>query len=259
MVRSSTVLLLAGLLVAGLLAVGATTALDAGQADGDQNRTAQAVADEHEPTITVTGTGDATAEPDRATVQLAVVETAENSTVAADRLASNASRLRSALEASELVEDVQSTDYGLREQRSERPPEPPQRADGGDGQFLARQTFEVVVADPDDAGSVVDLAVSNGTSEVRGVAFTLSEARHREVRAEAIDRAVADAESQATAIATSTDLSVGDVQSVQSHERGLQPVHREAADDAAIGTEIDVRDVTVDASVEISYEASETD
>lgn len=246
--RALLTLGLVGVLLASLLVVGATTAVtqqpDAGEAATD------------ETTVTVVGTGEVTAEPDRATVALAVVATGENSTQAAERLAANASELRSALEGSAAVAEVRSTDYDLRAHRPERPPLPPTQREAEDRQFVASQSFEVVVEDPGDAGQVIDLGVQNGATQVRGVAFTLSEARYREVRADAVDAAVADADAQAEAIANSTGLELGAIRSVRSQQRGFRPVHTEQADAAALGTQVDVRDVTVDANVEVTYAAN---
>lgn len=245
--RTVPTLALAGVLLASLLVVGATTAVT--QQPDESEPTAD------ETTITVVGTGEVTAEPDRATVTLGVAATGENSTAAAERLAANASELRSALEDSPVVAEVRSTDYNLREHRPDRPPEPSTERESEERQFVASQSFEVVVDEPADAGRAIDLGVANGATEVRGVAFTLSEERHREVRADAIDRAVTDADAQAEAVANSTGLTLGEIRSVRSQQRGFGPVHTEQADAAALGTQVDVRDVTVDASVEVTYDA----
>lgn len=243
MQRTIAAIVLLGLVLASLLAVGATSSLSAQQAEPDAaNDTA---------TVTVDGSGEVTTEPDLATVHLVASASGSNASEATTALAENASTLRSALNSSAQVETVRSTSYDVSERRdapgSQDPVAPGQ-------QFVAEQTFETELADTDVAGDVIDLAVGNGASEVRGAEFTLSDDRHEELRHTAIDRAVNDSDDQAAAIANSTGLDLGAVQSVSSTDRDVQPVAQAEAD--AGSTQIDVTDVTVRASVQVRYEAS---
>lgn len=243
MQRAIAAIALLGLVLASVLAVGATSTLSAQQAEPDAaNDTA---------TVTVDGSGEVTAEPDLATVHLVASASGSNASEATTALAENASTLRSALNGSAQVETVRSTGYDVSERR-----DPPGAQDpvAPSQQFVAEQTFEAELDDTDVAGDVIDLAVRNGASEVRGVEFTLSDDRQEALRRTAIDRAVNDSDDQAAAIANSTGLEIGDVRSVSSTNRDVQPIAQ--ADASAAGTEIDVQDVTVRASVQMRYEAS---
>lgn len=225
--------LLAGLLVAVLAGVGATTGLESRQEAAGNQTTA---------TVTVSGVGEASAEPDRALVFVAATATGDSSSAAAARLAANTSDLRAALEDDDRVERVRTTGYQLFQQR-----------ENGTTTYVARQSFEVEVADTGAAGEVVDLAVGAGATEIEGVAFALSRERKRELRATAIDRAVADARADAEAVAASADLSLGGIRAVSTVDRGVGPVRETAADE---GTVVDPGPVTVTAGVEITYNAT---
>lgn len=233
MVRTPVALAVAGLVILGLFVAGMTTpaggqGTDAGNEIG---------------TISVSGTGEASAEPDRAVVFVAATATADTSSEAAEELAGNVSRLREALTASNRTDDVRTTDYRIF-----------QREENGARTYVARQAFEVGVPDTGDVGAVIDTAVGAGATEVNGVSFTLSEERRREIRATAIDRAVGDARDRADAVAASTGLAVGEVRSVSVADGGFVPLQREAAD---AGTTIDPGPVTVTSTVRITYEASD--
>lgn len=229
---------LAGLLVVGLVGVGGTTAIDTRQ---------ETDANDSSASITVSGTGDASAEPDRALVFVAATATADSSSAAAERLAANVSDLREAFGDGNgtAVEQIRTTGYNVFERR-----------ENGTVSYVARQSFELTVTDTEAVGDVVDRAVDAGATEVEGVAFTLSRERHREVRATAIDRAVADARAEAEAVAASTDLALDGVRSVSTDEPGFGPVS--AAEETADrgGTVIDPSPVRVTASVRITYNAT---
>lgn len=242
--RKLTAAVVAVLLVSAALGVGLTGAV--GQTAGNR-----------QATISVSGNGEVAAQPDEAVVSVAVTATAENASAAASQVAANASTLRAALNDSALVTEVRTTGYSIRErQAQDQLPGPP----GQDGQqqtvtYVARQSFAVTVANVSDAGSVIDIAVSEGASEVDGVRFTLSDERRAELREEAVQRAVADARLQAEAVATATNLTLGSIQSVSVGGANVLTQRAELAA-ANTNTVIQPREVTVSASVRITYNAT---
>lgn len=250
--RSSTPLLLVGLLVvaalaAGALAAGAPVTQEAVQEAGNgttPTATATPGGSDARTTISATGSGEVTAEPDEVVVHVAASATADTPGVAADRLARNASRLRTALTNATAEERVQSTDYSLFERR-----------DRNGTVYVASQSFEVTLSNTSDAGRIVDVATANGATEVLGVRFTLSDERRRTLRQQAIELAVTDARAQADAAASSAGLTVSGVRSITVHDGGATPfVERAAAD----GTQIDPRPVMVTARVDVTYDATAT-
>lgn len=191
-------------------------------------------------TVSVSATGTATAEPDRAVVSLATSATAPTAGAATDRLAANVSALRDALDDPNLsVESVRTTGFQVFSQR-----------ENGSTVYVARQSFAVTTTDPDAAGDVVDAAVAVGPTEIDGVAFALSDERRRDVRAEAIDAAVTDARAQAEAVADSAGLTLGEIRSTSTSGGFDAPVR------LAEATDIDVSPVSVSASVQVTYNAS---
>lgn len=195
------------------------------------------------PTISASGTGEVTADPDQALVDVAVTATAASPSAATDRLANRTARLRAVLADAGLPEDaVLTTGFQLSERREE-----PETA------FVARQSFELTVANTSDVGRIVDVAVAGGATEVFGVTFTLSPERRQDLRRTAIDRAVVDARAQADAVAASTDLTITGVRSVATGQGQVVPVFERFA---VSETTIDPGPVTVTASVQITYEAT---
>lgn len=242
--RELTAITLAGLLVAGLLAVGLAGATPAPALETGQ----ESAANDTAATVTVSGTGEASAEPDRALVHVAATATGDSPSAAAERLAANASSLREAFTGGNdtAVARVRTTGYHVSEQR-----------ENGTSTFVARQSFELTVTNTSAVGAVIDRAVASGATAVEGVAFTLSEERRREVRATAIDRAVTDARAEAEAVASSTGLSLGDVRAVSTGGPGVGPVTpvAEAADRG--GTVVEPSPVRVTATVRITYDATD--
>jgi uncharacterized protein YggE len=228
----ATILVTSGLGLVGAGAVGGDVA-QAGNATGQTTAGA---------TVSVSATGTATADPDRAVVSLATSATAPTAGAATDRLAANVSTLRGALEDPNLsVESVRTTGFQVFAQR-----------ENGSTVYVARQSFAVTTTDPGAASDVVDAAVAVGPTEVNGVVFTLSDERRRELRTEAIDAAVTDARVQAEALADSSGLTLGEIPSISTGGgfHGPAPVR------LAEATDIDASPVSVSASVQVTYNAS---
>jgi uncharacterized protein YggE len=200
-----------------------------------------AAASNETTTVSVSGTGEAVAEPDRALLSLSVTARGDTSAEATDRLAENVSTLRSTLDGAPAVETVRTVDFRVSEVRG-----------NGTTRFVARQAFEATVTDVDAVGDVIDAAVGTRPTAVDGVAFELSAERERSVRATAIDRAVADADADATAVANSTGLALDGLRSV-SVDGGGGGVFLE---DRSAGTVIDPGPVTVRVTVRATYDAT---
>ncbi|WP_123535005.1 SIMPL domain-containing protein [Halosimplex salinum] len=201
-------------------------------------------------TVSVSATGTVTAEPDQAVVHVAVTAEGENASDATEDLASNVSDLRAALDDENLsVTSVRTTDYSV----SQEQPGEGQGQGNAPTTYVARQSFAVTTSDTSEAGAVIDAAVANGATEVGGVTFTLSEDRRQDLRTDAIDEAVDDARVQAEAVADSTGLSLGSVDSVSTGDHVGFVGDRVGAEE---GTTIDASPVTVSASVTITYNAT---
>lgn len=209
-------------------------------------------AGEPQRTISTSGTGEVSADADRAVVTVAVTARADSAEDAREAVATNATRMRDALRAAGVDDDDVTTAYYQVRPRFEHDRERDERTLVG---YEAVHAYRIDAA-ADAAGAVVDAAVGNGATEVQGVTFTLSDQTRAELREEALERAMSAARADADTIASSADLSITGVQSA-STSGGVGPVYetRETASDA--GTTFDAGSVTVTASVDVTYVATE--
>ncbi|MFA1609508.1 SIMPL domain-containing protein [Halobellus rubicundus] len=218
------------------------------------NGTATAATDASgDRTISTAGTGEASADADRAIVTIAVSAHAETAEAARDSVAADAAQLREALRELGIADQaVRTVSYRL----SPRYESLDGRSGGEVAGYEAVHAYRIETA-PAEAGRVVDTAVGNGASEVYGVSFTLSDEARAELRAQALERAMADARADADVVAGAAGLSVTGVQSV-SVGSDYGPIYesRVAADAGGAGTQFDAGPVTVTARVDVTYTAA---
>jgi uncharacterized protein YggE len=193
--------------------------------------------------VTVSGTGSVTAQPDRATVHAAATVRADSAGEATQQLATRMTQLRTNLTEAGVERDaIQTTDFQVFQEREDNT-----------STYVARQSISMTLSNTSTVGQRIDTAVESGATEIYGVEYGLSADRRRTLRAQAIDLAVTDARGQADAVANSTDLTVQNAHSVSTGDGG-GPI-LEARDDGG-GTEIDASPVRVTASVTIQYNAT---
>lgn len=216
------------------------------QADGGSDAGASDPA-----TISATGSGEVTAEADLAVVSVSVTATADSADAARQQVATDAERMRQALRDAGIEDDaVETVAYRVN----------PEYDHSGDSRdivgYRAVHTYKVEV-EPDRAGDVVDVAVGNGADQIDNVAFTLTDETRAELREQAIGNAVDAARTDAEAVASASDLTLGDVRSA-STDGGFRPTYYERAaleDTAGGGTSFEPGPVTVTATVSVTYEA----
>lgn len=205
-------------------------------------------------TISVSASGDVQAEPDVAVLHLESAATAEDPQTATDRLAANTSRLRSALLDAGVSEDqIRTTDYNLYDE-SERgsPEQTPNQT-----RYVAQQGIAVDVTNTSRVGELVDVAVANGATGVRNVEFTLSEESQSELRNQALEEAMGSARTQAETLAATEDVQLTGVSSISTSSEGPQPfASQDVAALESTGTQIDSGPVTVQATVQVTYNAT---
>jgi len=209
--------------------------------------------------IEVIANGEATAEPDRATIRVAVTATGNDSATVRDELAAGDDELRSALTDWGLDEDDIRTDqYDVRESYETR--DTPDRT-----RYQGVHRYEIAIDDVDAVGEVIDVAVDAGADEVQRIEFGLSEEREREVRETAIENAMANAEDDAGVLASSSGLELAGAYSVSTANEGVTPYRVSdaammAESDGADGadTSVETGDVSVQVSVNVVYAAEQT-
>jgi uncharacterized protein YggE len=203
-------------------------------------------------TISATGTGTVDAEADLAVLSVAVVATAETADDARGQVAADVEQMRTALRDAGVADDAVSTAaFAVFPQYDYRDGD---RVEQG---FRAVHSFRIETA-PARAGELVDVAVGNGATEVRGVSFTLTDETRAALRAQAIDRAVTAARADADAMAGAAGLSVTSVETMTT-AGGFSPVERfDVAESAADGarTTFEPGPVGVSVTVQVTYRAA---
>jgi uncharacterized protein YggE len=197
-------------------------------------------------TVSVSATGTVSTDPDRAVVQASVEQTADTADAARERVAADVGRVRTALDEAGVPADAVTTDgYGVG----------PVYGEGRDPVGYRATHVLAVETTPDEAGTVVDAAVGNGATRVDGVRFTLSDERRTDLRATAVDRAMAAARTDADTVAATADRSVTGVESVRvGADVSDGPFARGGEADAS-ATRFDPGPVSVTATVDVTYRA----
>jgi len=198
-------------------------------------------------TISVSAAGEVSAPPDLAVVRVAVVATADTADAARGDAATDVDRARAALGELDLPDGAVTTAYFAVS---------PEYDDKGREivGYRAIHALEIEAPVDDEAGVVVDAAVGAGADSVDGVTFTLRDETRRELRADALDAAMASARADADAVAATEDLTITGVRSISMSGDDVPFFARAEAADAADGrTSFDPGPVTVTARVDVTY------
>ena len=209
----------------------ASSPADGGNPDGNVSRT-----------ISVTGAGEVTAEPDIATFIAGVEASGNEAGRVRDDLAAGIDAIHEALVDAGIDEDDISTRrMNVRE----------------DGiRYEGSHSLAVSVEPAEDIGEMIDVAVDAGADDIGRVRFTLTDETRDELREEAMQLAIEDAETEATLVANEVGESLGDVKHVDTSGSGVSPVRMDVddvLDDAETSTEIHGDDVSVRVSIDAEY------
>jgi len=252
MTRTTTALIV-GLLVV-LASVGsAGIVLAYAGATGAPTQSALQQTDSTSRTITVTASGEATAQPDTAILRISVDAADPKATVARSQVAENVSAVRAALVELGIDESkITSTGYTIyydeRRAPDSKPDEPPV--------YRVRHTLAIEIDDVEMVGQVIDAAVDAGVTTVQNVQFTVSEETRAQLQNEALTDAMTSARSQADTLATSAALTILSVQDVQTGSYGVPRLeYAMTAAAGGAGTDLNAGPVTVTATVSVTYDA----
>ena len=263
---------LATTLAAGLAgAAGCLGSLTANDEDGtgDEGNGSGTTSNDDNPngetrTITVSDSGEVTADPDLAVVQAGVEITGDDAESVRDDLDERGDALYDALIESGLDEDDVTTDrYDISREidyrRLEEEGADPQSEDDLEEytDYHGEHRFRIEVHDVDAVGSVVDTAIDAGADDVGRGQFTLSEDKRSAFREDALEEAMAAASREAEFLAGEVDATIVEAKHVDTSGGDVSPTYadvavEEDADDAA-DTELHPDDVSVSATVEVVY------
>ncbi|MFB6235383.1 MAG: SIMPL domain-containing protein [Halopenitus sp.] len=221
----------------------------------DERADADNVTAASDRTIEVMANGEATADPDRATIRLSVRATGSDPGAVREELAKEDETLLAALRDWGLSDDqIRTVRYDVRQDRESRKQEETKK-------YVGIHTYAVEIHKVDAVGEVIDVAIGNGADQIDRVQFGLSEERAAKVRERALKDAMASAKSDATVIADSAGLEIVGVQSVSTAE--TRTIHAEYASPAQAGgdaaTSVEPGDVSVEVRVRVVYGAEATE
>jgi uncharacterized protein YggE len=200
-------------------------------------------------TVTASGTGTAQAAPDTAEMYFGVTTMSSNAKTALSDASKVAAQIAAAVkEQGVAAEDIQTRDVSVYPQTTEQ--DGKQVVSG----YQASLSVQVKVRDIAKLGEVISAANDAGANTISGPSFTIADPAP--VRAEAIDKAVADARTSAEAMAKAAGKSVGDVLSLSSSDVGtVGPLYGDAARaEAGESVPIEPGQLDITASVIVVFE-----
>lgn len=206
-------------------------------------------------TIVVSGNGEVAAHPDMANLSFAIEVHAKTATEAASRNAAVAQKVTEALKAKLADKGKVSTGgYSLT-------PDYQQHQNGGMNMavivgYNSQNTISVETPAMDLLGELIDAGIAAGANRVNALEFTLK--NDSKARAEALANASRDAQQQAQALAASLNVRLGRIITASTEgEPHPIPVERGvayAAGMASMKTPVEAGDITVSATVYLTYE-----
>jgi len=216
-------------------------------------------ADETPPrrTIAVTGEGQVKVAPDLAVVSFAVETTAPTAAAAVAENARKSTTLSDALKKQIGTNGkVSTTGYSVDpvyEQRERGSGAAPPRITG----YVARNQVRAETHAIEDLGKLIDAATQAGANRIDGLDFTLEQ--RAKAQGDALQRAGEDARRQAEATATALGVKLGKVLNATTGPVAI-PMPKVygrvgmAMAEAAPQTPIEAGDITVSASMQVTYE-----
>lgn len=199
--------------------------------------------------ITVIGTGETKATPDRATVQLGVRSQA---TTAREAMTKNSQQMAVVVDQLKKLgiadKDLQTSGFNIS-------PAYDQNGSTVTG-YEVGNSVSVIIRDLKSAGDLLDKVVNAGANAVSGVSFSIDDPKA--LQATARDNAIADAQARAQAMAKAAGGTVGPVIAISETIGSPPPVimQRAAAESKAMDTAppIEAGQQTINAQVQITYE-----
>ena len=203
------------------------------------------------PTVTVTGEGTITKQPDRAVLSLAAItndDSAQTATAQNNAMYEEVLRRMASLGIAQSAIATSAYDVAFVPKPEAAAPYKPPRTG-----YVVTRRLSVSIDNLSLVGRAIDAAVGAGVPEIDGVTFGLRDPRS--AYAQALGAAMRDAATQAEALATAAHLRLGNVRTISSARELTPPapVMRMAVE-AAVPTKIPPSQVNVIATVNVTYD-----
>ncbi len=209
---------------------------------------AQTLCTSCDSTLFVTGTGEVKAQPDIATTTVIVTSRGKTASEAINTNASSAQKLITALNNAGIVQkDIQTQNVSVFPIYKDKINS--QNATNNVIAYEASNSIIVIIRKINDTGSIIDLISSTGDYTISGINFALEDDKNE--KAEAIDKAVSDAQDKANAIAKSARTKITGIKRISIENTFTGSKFADAG--AVASTPVQPGDLTVSGSVSIEY------
>ncbi|MNC35706.1 26 kDa periplasmic immunogenic protein precursor [compost metagenome] len=206
--------------------------------------------------VSVTGKGELAIKPDIVYLSIGVTTSAETAQDAQKTNGAKIAKLTSLLKTTWGIadKDIQSTQFSV---------QPNYTYSEKDGQqvkgYIAQHTLQVAYRDLTKVGALLDAASTAGANNIGNAQFAIEDPSAFE--AQVIEKAMANADAKAAAIAKAAKRSLGSVVTVIQNDDGNNPViymeqaaMSKASADAAGGTSVEPGEVKVSTQLNVVYE-----
>ena len=199
--------------------------------------------------VTVTGTATIDVIPDIARLVVSIQTTAPSASQAESQNAAASDSTTSHIERAGIASaDIKTLGVQVWPQYDYRTS--PQVLTG----FTATQTLQVTIHDLRRIGAVIDAAVNGGATSVQGITYDITD--QSAASAQALGKAVADAQIKARAMANAAGIRLGSVVSISDIESTPYPfpiVRAATASAGSSGTQVSPPDVQLTVSVTVGW------
>ena len=208
-------------------------------------------------TISVSGSGKVTVEPDKAEVYIRILTEADDASSAQESNADLAAKVRNALQNKGVKEDdMETSSYYLY-------PKTSWSHETGESRIYGYSVTHVLKVETkliDKTGDLVDAAVRAGANGLDSVNFMLSDELRDSAYRQALEKASTDAKQKAVSITRALGVNLGSITSI-SESGAIYYPYRYASPskgydmaESAVPTEISPQDIEVSANVGVIYE-----
>ncbi|WP_026380039.1 SIMPL domain-containing protein [Afifella pfennigii] len=212
------------------------------------------------PSISVTGTGEASGAPDMAVVRIGVVEEAESAEAALQANSEAMAKVTEALKAAGIAErDLQTSGFSIRPVYANERPQPNAQPSAPEiTGYRVENLLTVRIRELQSAGARLDEVVKLGSNRIEGLTFTLDDARP--LQAEARKNAVEDASARAKELAEAAGVALGPILSISEQSFGRpqpQMMSMARAEAAGGAVPMEAGEVSVNVQVNMVWEIGE--
>jgi len=170
-------------------------------------------------TLSVSGSGKASAEPDKVTISVGVQTQGDDVVLAvADNNRQSSAVQDALLQAGVSPADLQSTYFSV----WNSPIYDPSGSPTGLVTYYVDNTLTATLRDPSRLGAMLQAALSAGANNIQGISFGVSETKPFED--EARQKAMADAQTRAEMMATAAGVRLGKLTSISTSVSSAQPI-----------------------------------